>query len=255
MLITCENCQTQYTLDPAKLSPGGHRVRCTKCLHIWFVAPEGDIAPELPQPAAPEFPAAEETFQPADGEAWSPQPEETAQPERNVPTTVDAIPSSLKNGAAADGAMPVVDHNPGGMGATQFGLFTFLLLVFATIIGLFLGRGYIIQHWPAMSALYDRAGLGVPVPGEGLKLLEMTTQQQGSMLTVKARVSNMSASDMAYPSLTVILRGPYGAALKEWTVPAEDVTLKAGDSAPVSLTFDDAPEGGDAVDLKVAGHK
>ena len=46
MIVTCEQCATQFHLDDAKVPPGGVRVRCSRCKHAFFIEPAGE-APEL----------------------------------------------------------------------------------------------------------------------------------------------------------------------------------------------------------------
>ena len=44
MIITCEKCATRFVLDDALIKPGGSKVRCSKCLHIFTAFP-----PEYPE--------------------------------------------------------------------------------------------------------------------------------------------------------------------------------------------------------------
>jgi predicted Zn finger-like uncharacterized protein len=46
LIVTCEQCTTQFHLDDAKVPPGGVRVRCSRCKHAFFIEPAG-AAPEL----------------------------------------------------------------------------------------------------------------------------------------------------------------------------------------------------------------
>ncbi len=41
MIISCEQCRTQFRLDDSKIPEGGARVRCSKCNHAFFIAPPG----------------------------------------------------------------------------------------------------------------------------------------------------------------------------------------------------------------------
>ncbi|PTN38334.1 DUF3426 domain-containing protein [Desulfonatronum sp. SC1] len=41
MLIQCPNCDTKYNLNEAAIGPGGSKVRCIRCDHVFFVAPPG----------------------------------------------------------------------------------------------------------------------------------------------------------------------------------------------------------------------
>jgi predicted Zn finger-like uncharacterized protein len=46
LIVTCEQCTTQFQLDDAKVPPGGVRVRCSRCKHAFFIRPSGE-SPEL----------------------------------------------------------------------------------------------------------------------------------------------------------------------------------------------------------------
>ena len=41
MIVSCEQCRTQFRLDEAKVPETGARVRCSKCNHAFFIAPPG----------------------------------------------------------------------------------------------------------------------------------------------------------------------------------------------------------------------
>lgn len=248
MLITCENCHTKYSLDDSRLSAGGRKVRCTKCFNIWFVASEAS-APAAAESVVDDM----ASFDAALAEAATQGGDfASSMPENDGGAPAGHMPTSLKSFDAHD--LPVVDHKPGGMGATQFGLFTFLLLTFITLIAILLLRAPIVHHWPAMASLYKVTGLSVPVPGAGLKLSEMTARRQALLLNITARLSNISEQPLAYPEMKVYMRGPYGATLKEWNIPSQGMTLAPGQTAPVSLSLEDAPAEGKTVDLVVSGN-
>lgn len=58
MIITCEACSTRFTLDDALIKPGGSKVRCSKCRHVFTAfsekTPEAPPAVEIPGPPEPE---------------------------------------------------------------------------------------------------------------------------------------------------------------------------------------------------------
>ena len=82
MIITCEECQARFRLADEKLKPGGTKVRCSKCQHVFTVMP--------PEPAPAEEsvdfgafnmePVAEEETAPA-APAPPPEPAPAAPPE------------------------------------------------------------------------------------------------------------------------------------------------------------------------------
>lgn len=49
MILTCEKCQTRYLVKPASISAKGQIVKCAKCSHSWFQAPEGSPPPDVQQ--------------------------------------------------------------------------------------------------------------------------------------------------------------------------------------------------------------
>lgn len=68
MLVQCPECNTKYNLSAEQIGPGGRKVRCTRCKHV-FVAPapqsepEADLVADLvaepqsaPEPVKPELP-------------------------------------------------------------------------------------------------------------------------------------------------------------------------------------------------------
>ena len=55
MIVTCEQCATQFQLDDAKVPVGGVRVRCSRCKHAFFIEPAGaEIQPGPVERAAQE---------------------------------------------------------------------------------------------------------------------------------------------------------------------------------------------------------
>ncbi|WP_020588352.1 DUF3426 domain-containing protein [Desulfobacter curvatus] len=55
MIITCENCSTQFVLDDALIKPEGSKVRCGKCRHVFTAFP-----PDPPEIKLPDHPKPEE---------------------------------------------------------------------------------------------------------------------------------------------------------------------------------------------------
>lgn len=58
MMITCPQCGTRYNLSAAQVGPEGRTLKCAKCEHQWFVAPEhaAETAtdPDIPPPLPPQ---------------------------------------------------------------------------------------------------------------------------------------------------------------------------------------------------------
>ena len=46
MVIQCSECQTRFKLADDKMKPGGIKVRCAKCKHVFSVSsPESEVEP------------------------------------------------------------------------------------------------------------------------------------------------------------------------------------------------------------------
>ena len=61
MIVACPECEAKYRVDPARVGPGGARLRCAKCQSIFRVdapaAPPATVQPEPVQPAAAPAPS------------------------------------------------------------------------------------------------------------------------------------------------------------------------------------------------------
>lgn len=242
MLLTCEKCETTYRLDERHLVHGGRVVRCTNCGNTWF---EQQVKPE----GAAEEDVAEISFE---------RMLQDASAAAGVEENID--PSRAMTPLPQDMERPVLDYQPGGLGPNAFGASVFFLLFFMTLNGVFLARHTIVQHWPAMSLLYDTVGASLRAPGEGLSFSELTARKEkaarGEQMALALKLSNITDHDIAQPALKITLRGPYGAFLKEWEQPpTEDKKILApGEVFPMKLFFEDVPEGGSTVDVKAFEH-
>ncbi len=72
MIVKCEACGTRYRLDDERVKPGGVKVRCSRCGHVFTLYPEVpkveappvEEAPPEPERAPPEEPAKDEALSP-----------------------------------------------------------------------------------------------------------------------------------------------------------------------------------------------
>jgi predicted Zn finger-like uncharacterized protein len=47
MIVTCASCLTKFNLDEAKIQARGAKVRCSRCKHVFFVAPPAPTKEEI----------------------------------------------------------------------------------------------------------------------------------------------------------------------------------------------------------------
>lgn len=53
MIIQCDKCRTRFRMADEKMRAQGVRVRCARCLHVFYVATKDLPPPVVPEPAAP----------------------------------------------------------------------------------------------------------------------------------------------------------------------------------------------------------
>ncbi|MCM0082213.1 zinc-ribbon domain-containing protein [Geomonas sp. Red32] len=98
MILECDQCHTKFRLDDSKLKPGGVKVRCSKCRHVFVAGAEteprqeesdfdallsGLGAPTPPKPSAPE----EEDF------GFEPQAATQVPPAAELPQPAPSAPA------------------------------------------------------------------------------------------------------------------------------------------------------------------
>ena len=139
MFLSCPECSTRYLLDPLELGGDGRRVRCARCAHIWFQAPE-----EEPE---------EETIEPV----------ELTPVRRRHPLTQNE-PPPIPRGSNLP-AFPEQERSRQGIGWSALGL------VVVVLVGIsFFARDAIIDAWPVTKRLYAALDLTGEKIGAGLEI-------------------------------------------------------------------------------------
>ncbi|WP_281683691.1 DUF3426 domain-containing protein [Thalassobaculum salexigens] len=252
MLVTCPKCEQKFKVPDSALGTKGRKLKCSSCEHKWHQMPVGaeDGEPEAPpvakkkKKAPPPEPVAEEPLEEAVGqdqmgEEIDPPPLGDVSRFRAVRGTEDEKPSR-----------PYI-------------LYGLLFLAVAIPAGLFAARTSLVHAWPASALLYEKVGMPVPVPGEGLVLQNVYVErrQEGTVevLVVHGEIRNPGELMMSLPALraTVIAEG--GQTLASWLFTTESYQLLPGEktafvsefantapgAAKVNVTFTDArPEAG-----------
>jgi hypothetical protein len=232
------------------LGTKGRKLKCSSCEHKWH---------QMPAAAEP----------PADAPV--------AKPKKKAPPPEPALDEPLEEGVGHDGIGEEIDPPPLGdvsrfravRGAEEdkpsrpYILYALLFLAVAIPAGLFAARTSLVHAWPASALLYEKVGLPVPVPGEGLVLQNVYVErrQEGTVevLVVHGEIRNPGELMISLPALraTVIAEG--GGPLASWLFTTESYQLLPGEktafisefantapgAAKVNVTFTDArPEAG-----------
>ena len=286
MRVTCPECESKFKVPDKALGATGRKLRCSQCGHQWFQEPKA------------EKPAAKAAKPGAKGKP-KPKPKSKAKAKPKPPPEVEeefdeASPGDGAEDELADGDGTVwVGTQGGGLrsmadgeameppplgGVSRFRgprrterrprrLPVPLLVLTAAAVAipavLFAGRDALVEAWPASALLYDKVGLHVPVPGEGLVLQNVFVQrrQEGSvtLLVVAGEIHNPTDHLRSLPALRGTVLDGHGDAVQSWLFTAEAPQLLPGDTgrfqselaAPspgavkVNVTFTaDRPEGG-----------
>jgi predicted Zn finger-like uncharacterized protein len=271
MILTCPQCQAQYKLDPAALGTAGRDVRCVSCSHMWFQIPETAVAEpqkmfvDVPEPVAEPAQSVTQALHnilekdDAAFEAVLSTVAQGAKAKESKPQEVpEAIPrpepEARRKSVIKQDAV-IVTHNPFGLGADVFGGLVFLLCCFVTLAALFAGKSPIVREWPQMSLLYRTMGFSVKVPGEGLRLSEITAERRidenSKSLVLEGKMTNMTEHDIAYPTLHVMLKNSSNGITKIWDIKPGVTQIASGDVVPVMLQLDNPPEDGSTVEVRV----
>ena len=215
MILTCPSCSTRFAIKTEALGDTGREVRCGKCGHKWFQAPEAE--------AAPVAAAVEPTPVAVAVEAEAPQPEPVAEPiAAPVPNEEDRPSIRRVTTVAPAKRGPKV-------GAQAVGWAALAAAVVLVVGGAALLRDSIVDAWPPERLLYTTVGLPVGAASLGLEIrnVRRSSVEDGGAVTLvlEGEIVNMSGRVTPVPSIRVVLRDDANADLAEWTFQATDVNM------------------------------
>ena len=213
MNVTCPQCEARYNLTPAQLGAKGRSLKCARCGHQWFVAPE------VQGPADEDATIAAGDNSP-DGEATPPVP----------PANTLGLDE-----------LAYVGQTPGW--SRRFGRSLLVWLSTAVVV---LGAGLALALYLLLSQPNGpAAGLGPapitdPQPGNlVLSDLKRDVQQDGSLVILRftGTVTNSGDNPATLPELRVQLLDAKGIELDFWPAEADKPSLQPGESTNWSVRF------------------
>lgn len=211
MILTCPSCSTRFAVKTEALGDAGREVRCGKCGHKWFQAPDAEAAPVTAEPA------------PEAVEAEAPQPEPAAEPmAAPVPNEEDRPPIRRVTTVAPAKRGPKVGPQAVGWAALA-------AVVVLVLGGTALLRDSIVDAWPPARLLYTTVGLPVGTASLGLEIrnVQRSSVEDGgaTKLVLEGEIVNISGQVTPVPPIRVVLRDDANADLAEWTFQATDVNM------------------------------
>lgn len=265
MRVTCPECESKFKVPDKALGETGRKLRCSQCSHQWFQAP----APEKPaakaagkvkaKPKAKAKPKPRPEPEPGESDLGSADDDGGDDLQAMRDETENLDPPPLGGVSRFRGSRPSDRPN------RQLPVPLMVLSAAAVAIPaiLFAASDALVEAWPASALLYDRTGLHVAVPGEGLVLQNVYVQrrQEGSvaLLVVAGEIHNPGDRLRSLPALRGTVLDGHGDAMQSWLFTAEVPQLLPGDTgrfqselaapsegaARVNVTFSaDRPEGG-----------
>lgn len=215
MIITCPNCSTRYTVGDSAMPAKGRKVRCASCGHVWHQGPASDGTERRP--------LVDDPFANAIAAAATPAPRPAPQPAYAPPE-------------------PRRPARKGGRGtAVAWGVFATLLA--GVLAGGYLARAEIVRLWPPAALLYETVGLPVDLPGAGLQLQNVRSEQRvdggATVLLVEGQIVNVSDAQRPVPKVRAVSLGFDRKPVQVWTIDASSAKLLPGEIATFSSTRPD----------------
>lgn len=242
MILTCPNCATRFGVPEKALQPAGRTVKCSRCAHLWFSAPDGQPAPApvpatvprvvpapAPEPAAPARAAldAPATAGTTDGVAAPSPGLATAADPGEPPRTVEAAPASPEIAKAArTGTRPP----PASLGlrrwALPIGWGLFVAVVGALALAIYFHE-VLAAEYPATRPFYRVTNLMPQLKHDGLKVQNLSvTPDLGQVdarnlpatVTVGGEVINESWMPRTIRTLQGRMRDAQRQDIQRWSV-------------------------------------
>jgi hypothetical protein len=192
-----------------ELGEDGRRVRCARCAHIWYQAPE-----EVPEEE-------EETVEPVE-----PPPVRRPQP------LTGSEPPPIPRGSNLP-AFPEPEGRRQGVGWSAFSAMVIVLLG----VGFFASDS-IISAWPVTERLYAALNLMGEKVGAGLEIRNIKSMRHKEngvpVLVIEGEVANVSEIIRDVPAIRAALHGADKAELQYWTFKASETRLLPGEIASFS---------------------
>ncbi|HEY8190442.1 MAG TPA: zinc-ribbon domain-containing protein [Micavibrio sp.] len=249
MIITCEKCSARYLLTSLLLGDEGRSVRCGVCGHTWFQDPvdEPDDGDEAPQDGSADIHGDDELHDEGRDKPSSFQAILDHEALEPIPQGVRPIPESASLPALHAGEPAVRAGTLNGIIAAA----AVFILISGALVAM---RGTVVHVWQPSALLFDRIGLPVPAPGEGLVFDKITATIKADgkdepSLIVRGDIINLRESESSLPVIEASLRKAGGEQGKSLMASMNKKTINAEETIPFAITFDKIPE--DITDVNV----
>ena len=264
MILQCPACSTQYRLKQNNISDEGRRVKCAKCQHSW-IASQNDLIDDsqqlaldekiaigarnvsrsVPKESIPEPHVSKNIYAVPNDEDNAPNLNTSSS---EVKLQLHAAPSqSPQDSDVFTRSKPTIVHPREAVprfaatsDKTKKPIWPVLLIVSLILIlfitGLLLMRKSIVKTWEGSALLYDKIGLHVPIPGEGLKFENIKTSfdrnpEGGKFVLLEGEIKNTSNDEKIIPSIKIVPYKREDKILTSAKIKINAEKLKPGESA------------------------
>ena len=218
MILECDDCRTRYIVPDHAIGAEGRRVRCKNCGYEWFQrGVETDSGDDS---------SGEEDFSSLlQNQAHADEPEEEIEIEP-IPDSVKPVPEGSE--------LPTIPETPSqsnqNLKGVYFGYGAAAAIFFIFLSGFILSHKLVVELWPSSFAFYERVGVDAKVKGENLifEKLEAVVDKDKhgvNMLSVDAKILNLSPKSENVPNVQVSLISEEGVAIDRWLVKPEEKVL------------------------------
>ncbi|MBT5264919.1 MAG: hypothetical protein HOL85_08810 [Rhodospirillaceae bacterium] len=266
MRITCPECSVQFNVPDGAITEKGRKLRCSSCKHQWHQMPVED-EPDAPKPKKKK--KKKKAKAKSDGAAAEVATEAAAEAAVESAEDEDA-PADADDGGDADlgeedGEDLGDDGAPGDDDSAESMAFLndlnsrlsqneakpkkrrpIVLMVLGALIVLLpvsvlSARSILVGAWPPSALLYDKIGMGIPLPGEGLVIQNVgawkSVQNELTILQIKGELRN-NTEQLAYvPTLRVSTGTADGMEAQHWLYRVESPTILPGETTKFEAEF------------------
>ena len=116
----------------------------------------------------------------------------------------------------------------------------FALLLAAVLAGGYFGREVVVRTWPPAALLYETVGLPVDLPGTGLQLQNVRSEQRAdngaATLVVEGQIINVSDAVRTVPKVRAVSLGFDRKPMQTWSIDSSSSQLLPGEIATFRST-------------------
>jgi predicted Zn finger-like uncharacterized protein len=237
MILTCPSCGARYGVDANAIGPGGRRVKCVRCGHLWIQPPPAPAAPVTAAPPPP-APAAQRAPRSA-----APQPAPAAAPAAAAPSTPQ--PRQIPKGSN----LPAIVERRANASATAWA--SMILVIGGLAAVLYFARDDVVGIWPQSLKLYET--LGVPISDQvvsgivrpTLELQNVQTSSGDGPRTIRltGTIVNPTSDASDEPVLEARLLDSTDREVETRRIPLVGRSVPSGGSLSFQEELDNLPDG------------